>query len=637
MSTTAEPRRVELFGVEVDAVTLGGAVEAARHIVRAGVPSQHVVLNAAKVVAIHDDPALRDVIRSCAMVNADGIAIVLAARVLGTPLPARVTGIDLFEALVGAAATDGDSIFLLGARPEVVTQVADELRRRHPGLVIAGTADGYWDDDAAVIAQVRAAAPQYLFLAVPSPRKEFWLRDHLDALGVPFVMGVGGSFDVVAGVVSRAPVLVQRLGMEWCWRLAAGAAPDVEALPRGQHEVPRAACARVVGKETSVNCVVIAGARPNFMKVAPLLRELARRAVPAELVHTGQHYDRNMSELFFEELGIGQPGANFDVRSGSHAVQTAQVMVHFEEWLDEHPAIDTVIVAGDVNSTVACALVAAKREMPVAHVEAGLRSFDRSMPEEINRIVVDALSTWLLTPSADADENLRREGVREDRIFRVGNIMVDSLFWSLDQARARSLPCGLSRDERFALVTLHRPGLVDDPARLQGVLTALGRAGTFPSCSHCTLVRLPQSTNSGSRRSSIGSSVLEPQGYLDFLALESSAALVLTDSGGVQEETTMLGVPCLTLRENTERPVTVTEGTNRVVGLDGPTILEIARRTLEQPPPARRPALWDGDAARRIVDVLEQGAPPDVWAPDRIEPDRIEPDRIEPDRIEEER
>jgi N-acetylglucosaminyldiphosphoundecaprenol N-acetyl-beta-D-mannosaminyltransferase len=211
--------RVPLFGVEVDVDTPTTAVERAREIVRCRVPSQHVVLNAAKVVAMHESTELRDVVRSCAMVNADGVSVVLAARALGQRLPGRVTGIDLFLDLVTAAANDGSSIFLLGARPEVVERTASELRRRHPSLRIAGVHDGYWDDDAAVVAAVRAASPDYLFLAIPSPRKEFWSRDHLAELGVPFVMGVGGSFDVVAGVTSRAPVFVQRIGMEWAWRL----------------------------------------------------------------------------------------------------------------------------------------------------------------------------------------------------------------------------------------------------------------------------------------------------------------------------------------------------------------------------------------------------------------------------------
>lgn len=217
--TASRTGSVELFGVSVDSMTLDEAVSAARALVEDGRPHQHVVLNAAKVVAMQDDPALADVIRSCSMINADGISIVLASRVLGRPLPERVAGIDLFQALLAAAEADGKGVYLLGARQQVLDDLVVELRRRHPALRIVGVHDGYWSDDAEVIDAVRAAAPDYLFLAIPSPRKEFWLNEHLDALGVPFVMGVGGSFDVLAGLVSRAPRWAQKLGMEWAWRL----------------------------------------------------------------------------------------------------------------------------------------------------------------------------------------------------------------------------------------------------------------------------------------------------------------------------------------------------------------------------------------------------------------------------------
>ena len=213
------PPTVELFGVSVDSVTLPEAVEAVRDLVESGTPHQHVVLNAAKVVAMEDDPALRDVISSCSMILADGVSVVLASRVLGRPLPERVAGIDLFEALLATAEADGKAVYLLGATQKVLDELVVELRRRHPRLMIAGTQDGYWTDDDAVVDAVRDARPDYLFLAIPSPRKEFWLNDHLEALGVPFVMGVGGSFDVLAGKTSRAPRCVQKIGMEWAWRL----------------------------------------------------------------------------------------------------------------------------------------------------------------------------------------------------------------------------------------------------------------------------------------------------------------------------------------------------------------------------------------------------------------------------------
>ncbi|HVQ76780.1 MAG TPA: UDP-N-acetylglucosamine 2-epimerase (non-hydrolyzing) [Candidatus Binatia bacterium] len=362
--------------------------------------------------------------------------------------------------------------------------------------------------------------------------------------------------------------------------------------------------------------VVIAGARPNFPKVAPLMRALAGEGVPARLVHTGQHYDAAMSASFFECLDIPEPAANLGVGSGSHATQTAAVMVAIETWLESADA-DALLVVGDVNSTVACALVAAKAGIPVGHVEAGLRSFDRSMPEEINRVMVDALATWLFTPSADGDENLRAEGVEPERIHLVGNVMVDSLYYALPEARRRSTVAdlGLTR-EGFGLVTLHRPALVDHPDRLADVARTLSEIGkrlplVFPvhprtrqMLQRCDIPLDPRRVQ-----------IVEPLGYLDFLALEEAAALVLTDSGGVQEETSVLGVPCLTLRDNTERPVTVTRGTNRLVGFDRGTIVSAAHAALAR---GRRPAdipLWDGQACQRIAQVLTRGAPAPQFVP----------------------
>jgi UDP-N-acetylglucosamine 2-epimerase (non-hydrolysing) len=360
---------------------------------------------------------------------------------------------------------------------------------------------------------------------------------------------------------------------------------------------------------------VVAGARPNFMKVAPLLMALERADIDSMLVHTGQHYDRNMSEVFFEDLGIRRPDVNFEVGHCGQSEQTGRIMVAFESWLDTCP-VDAVLVAGDVTSTLACAIVAAKRCIPVGHVEAGLRSFDRSMPEEVNRVVVDALSTWLFTPSADGDAELRAEGVENARIHRVGNIMVDCLFNSLDRARDRATASSLGVVGSYCLATLHRPALVDDPDRIGPVLDALGTLAVevpivFPVHPR-TRARLREF---GLERRLGAFVVSEPLGYLDFLSLESGASLVLTDSGGVQEETTALGVPCLTLRENTERPVTIFEGTNQLVGLDGRRILEAALRTLARPPIPRRPDLWDGHAADRIVAVLRDGVPELTWRP----------------------
>jgi UDP-N-acetylglucosamine 2-epimerase (non-hydrolysing) len=351
--------------------------------------------------------------------------------------------------------------------------------------------------------------------------------------------------------------------------------------------------------------VVIAGARPNFPKVAPLMRSLSQAGMQPRLVHTGQHYDAAMSASFFECLDIPEPAANLGVGSGSHAAQTAAVMIAIETWLDQADA-DALLVVGDVNSTVACALVAAKAGIPVGHVEAGLRSFDRSMPEEINRVVVDALATWLFTPSPDGDENLLAEGVEPSRIHRVGNVMVDSLYYALPQALRRPVlgELGVLR-EKFGLVTLHRPALVDDPDRLTEVVETLCEIGeqlplVFPVHPRTRQVMLRCHLEPDPARLR----VVDPLGYLDFLALEEAAALVLTDSGGVQEETSVFGVPCLTLRNNTERPITVTQGTNTLVGFDRTTIVSEARLSLAR---GRRRAdipLWDGHACDRIAEVL---------------------------------
>jgi UDP-N-acetylglucosamine 2-epimerase (non-hydrolysing) len=367
-----------------------------------------------------------------------------------------------------------------------------------------------------------------------------------------------------------------------------------------------------------MSIVVVAGARPNFVKVAPILRAM-RSTVDARLVHTGQHYDATMSGTFFGELDIPDPDVNLGVGSGSHAEQVARVMLAFEPWLRANPC-DAVVVVGDVNSTLACALVAAKLRIPVAHVEAGLRSFDRSMPEEANRVLTDALSDWLLTPSKDADDNLMNESIDPSRIFRVGNVMVDTLLENLDRALESDVLERLDVHGDYGLVTLHRPALVDDPERLGPVLEALGRIGRRLPLLFAAHPRTRASiaTLWGGRTN--GVRLIEPQGYLGFLRLQASARLVLTDSGGVQEETTVLGVPCMTLRDNTERPITVTEGTNRLAGLDPDRIVHCAEQALRAPEPSGRPALWDGHTAERIVQVLTKGSPPEMTRPPVIRP-----------------
>jgi UDP-N-acetylglucosamine 2-epimerase (non-hydrolysing) len=349
--------------------------------------------------------------------------------------------------------------------------------------------------------------------------------------------------------------------------------------------------------------VCVAGARPNYMKVKPVMDALERGGADVILVHTGQHYDTMMSGVFFEELGIRRPDHSLGVGSGSHAVQTGKVMTAFEPLVDELRP-DAVVVVGDVNSTVACALVAAKAGALVAHVEAGLRSRDWNMPEEINRVVTDRVSDILLAPSADAVANLRSEGCRADQVHLVGNVMVDTLLANLDRARVRDVRSAYGLGEGpYALLTLHRPSNVDDPERLQGLLQALTQVAAeipvlFPAHPR-TMAGLPAGLSAVA-----GLTVTDPAGYLDFIALQASATMVLTDSGGVQEESTVLGVPCLTLRESTERPITISEGTNRLVGIAPDAILQAARETLSNPPTPRRPQLWDGHAADRIAEVL---------------------------------
>lgn len=357
-----------------------------------------------------------------------------------------------------------------------------------------------------------------------------------------------------------------------------------------------------------MNVLHIVGARPNFMKVAPIMAEMDRHpdAFTQALVHTGQHYDENMSAVFLEELGLPRPDVNLGVGSGTHAWQTAQVMLRFEPVLAEHNP-DWVVVVGDVNSTLACALVCGKLGVRVAHVEAGLRSFDRTMPEEINRLLTDQLASLLFTHSPEAGENLRREGVAPEIIHFVGNVMIDTLVRLAPRAEA-GWPDLAERYSlgRFVLATIHRPANVDDPDALAEIVSALARLSRdvpvlFPAHPRTqdSLERFGLSPAGGDFR------VLAPLGYLDFLALLRHAALVVTDSGGIQEETTYLGVPCLTVRPNTERPVTVTRGTNRLVSRDREAMYAAMRaRLAEDPTLPAPPPLWDGRAAERIVQVF---------------------------------
>ena len=357
--------------------------------------------------------------------------------------------------------------------------------------------------------------------------------------------------------------------------------------------------------------VNVIGARPNLMKIAPLVAQMHRFPdIEPVLVHTGQHYDDNMSTVFFQELGIPQPDYNLEVGSGTHTWQTAQIMLRLEPLLQEL-CPNLVLVVGDVNSTLAAALVAAKLCIPLAHVEAGLRSFDRTMPEEINRVVTDALADYLFTTERSANENLRREGIPDHKIFFVGNVMIDTLLCHRQCAEALGMPAryGVSAYS-YALLTLHRPSNVDVPEVLSGILDALDSLQTrlpilFPAHPR-TLRRLAEAELLERAQAMPNLTLMEPLGYLEFLGLMAQARLVLTDSGGIQEETTILGVPCLTLRENTERPVTVVEGTNEVVGASPERIVAAAWRVLDggAKEDGRCPELWDGRAAERIVNVL---------------------------------
>ena len=371
-------------------------------------------------------------------------------------------------------------------------------------------------------------------------------------------------------------------------------------------------------KRTRILSVV--GARPNFMKMAPVLRELSKIAeFDSRLVHTGQHYDESMSRVFFRDLGMPNPDFNLSIGSGSHAVQTAEAMKGFEEVCDKVKP-DLVIVAGDVNSTLACALTAAKLQIPVAHIESGLRSFDRSMPEEINRIVTDSIANLLFTTEESGNRNLRREGIAEEKIHFVGNTMIDTLvrcYPLLEGIKLNGPLAGLNGGPYF-VATIHRPANVDDPERLTEVLEILETAAQRAPVLFVThprtrerLQRLPGDhpvieMNNGAGRIERGFvGVLPPLNYLDFVRLLSKSTGVLTDSGGIQEETTFLGIPCLTMRDNTERPITVEVGTNQLVGLERETIGSCLAKIMDgNGKHAATPPLWDGHAAERVVAML---------------------------------
>ncbi len=355
--------------------------------------------------------------------------------------------------------------------------------------------------------------------------------------------------------------------------------------------------------------ILVVGARPNFMKIAPLYDELKSREISVILLHTGQHYDENMSKIFFDELGMPKPDIYLGVGSASHAKQTAKIMIDFEEvCLKEKPIM--VVVAGDVNSTIACALVASKLSIPVSHVEAGLRSFDMNMPEEINRILTDRISDLLFTPSPDANENLLKEGISAERIKLVGNIMIDSLLNHSKKSEKRNIHerFEIKRGE-YALVTMHRPSNVDDEEVLTEIIGALDVISEnipiiFPA--HPRTTKMISEFGLENRINRNPNFVMkEPLGYLDFVALMKHAKVVVTDSGGLQEETTALGIPCITIRENTERPITVEQGTNTIVGNSKEKIIKEWKNILKTGgKKGRIPEMWDGKTAQRTADEI---------------------------------
>lgn len=363
---------------------------------------------------------------------------------------------------------------------------------------------------------------------------------------------------------------------------------------------------------------LIGGARPNFVKIAALAKAFQRflkknpnSKLKYHLINTGQHYDYLMSRKLFQDLEIPEPYINLEVGSSSHADQTAKIMTRFEKLLfNDRP--DMIIVVGDVNSTLACSLVAVKMGIPVAHVEAGLRSFDCTMPEEINRRVTDVLSDYLFTTCVDANRNLEREGVAAEKIFSVGNVMVDTLLGNLSKAKKSNVKKELGLQNPYALLTLHRPSNVDKDSDFREILSALAEIQTkipivFPVHPR-TAARLKKGSIGKEVRKYKNLILTRPLGYLDFIHLVCDATLVLTDSGGVQEETTVLGVPCLTLRDNTERPVTLNQGSNFLAGRRKKRILKLAFQILEKKFKRRvkRPPLWDGKAAWRIVNILSK-------------------------------
>jgi UDP-N-acetylglucosamine 2-epimerase (non-hydrolysing) len=359
----------------------------------------------------------------------------------------------------------------------------------------------------------------------------------------------------------------------------------------------------------TITALNVVGARPNFMKIAPITTAMRDAGMEPVLVHTGQHYDDNMSAVFLEEFGLGSPDVELGIGSGSHAEQTGRVMIALEPVIRD-VAPDVVVVVGDVNSTLAGSVTAVKLGVPVAHVEAGLRSFDRTMPEEINRLLTDAISDILFAPSPDGVANLKREGITDEKIHFVGNVMIDTLDALRPRVDASTITDELGLTPRdYVAVTMHRPANVDEESDLRTTVDVLAAVA---SQAPTILVAHPRTRDRMARGGVLeplersGTRIIEPLGYVDFMGLVASSGAVLTDSGGIQEETTVMGVPCVTMRTTTERPVTITEGTNRLVSREPKAVGEAISTALAEPLRPHRPELWDGKAALRIVDVLRR-------------------------------
>jgi UDP-N-acetylglucosamine 2-epimerase (non-hydrolysing) len=649
---------MRLMGTPMAVVTEASAVQTIVEEAGAGRGHWTITANLDHLRRYHSDPVAKALIDNADLVVADGMPSIWASRLAGEPLPERVSGSSMVWSICEAASIRRQSVFLLGGDPGVAERAARIFRETYPDLQIVGTACppvGFENDEqelGRIQRQLIDAAPDIVFVALGFPKQDLLIRALRGSLPHASFLGVGISLSYVTGDVSRAPDWICHLGLEWAYRLPqeptrrlvrrylVSGPPFALRLMMSavQHRARRepnrlwrrpaeAALGKTFapvdfsfggvqplttkhilnhrsGRPTRIAYVV--GARPNFVKMAPVIAELHQRIPEGHhtLIHTGQHYDRLMSSVFFEELGVPEPDHMLDVGSASHAVQTARVMERIEPVLErEHP--DLIIVPGDVNSTLAATLVAVKLGIPVAHLESGLRSFDRTMPEEINRIVADEFSEHLFLHSEEAIVNLRAEGVPDERMHLVGNTMIDSLV--AVEERFREMQCAAKLrlpTSGYLLVTLHRPALVDS-LLLSDVIERLGAVARQLPVVFPIHPRTRKMIGQMHIDVPSGITLIDPVSYLDFLSLEADALAVLTDSGGVQEETTYLGVPCFTLRDNTERPVTVRAGTNTLLGLEPERIDDILPALTWTKSAYELPPLWDGRAAERVANVLQ--------------------------------